>query len=144
MTPWRVLLNTKRFHLLQFLLQLQLRLNRILNINKLNEILFRKKQTNYMRFFVSTFRYSVFFFVERVYCTIFLFWTYNMVSTDLATYERNIYHNIRIYQFDYYYDQNTLRVLPKREIYILRKKLSVLLILSLWVLAGCCPQKKKL
>lgn len=134
MTPWRVLLNTKRFHLLQFLLQLQLRLNRILNINKLNEILFRKKQTNYMRFFVSTFRYSVFFFVERVYCTIFLFWTYNMVSTDLWDF----------YQFDYYYDQNTLCVLPKREIYILRKKLSILLILSLWVLAGCCPQKKKL
>lgn len=134
MTPWRVLLNTKRFHLLQFLLQLQLRLNRILNINKLNEILFRKKQTNYMRFFVSTFRYSVFFFVERVYCTIFLFWTYNMVSTDLWDF----------YQFDYYYDQNTLCVLPKREIYILRKKLSILLILSLWVLAGCCPHKKRL
>lgn len=134
MTPWLVLLNTKRFHLFQFLLQLQLRLNRILNINKLNEILFRKKQTNYMRFFVSTFRYSVFFFVERVYCTIFLFWTYNMVSTDLWDF----------YQFDYYYDQNTLRVLPKREIYILRKKLSVLLILSLWVLAGCCPHKKRL
>lgn len=142
MTPWRVLLNTKRFHLLQFLLQLQLRLNRILNINKLNEILFRKnKQTKWDFSFLPS---GTLFFCWKSLLHYFLFWTYNMVSTDLATYERNIYHNIRIYQFDYYYDQNTLRVLPKREIYILRKKLSVLLILSLWVLAGCCPHKKRL
>lgn len=71
MTPWLVLLNTKRFHLFQFLLQLQLRLNRILNINKLNEILFRKNKLTKWDF--SFLPSGTLFFVERVYCTIFCF-----------------------------------------------------------------------